>query len=70
MWRVIKDDDNGLKRRYSVTQMFSDLGLPTFSTVIHKSDLIVVLTLIMISLSSMYFTFGNLFSVLYTIFVY
>ena len=28
----------GFERRYSVTQMFYDLGLPTFNTVIHNAQ--------------------------------
>jgi len=28
----------GFERRYSVTQMFCDLGLPTFNTVIHNAQ--------------------------------
>jgi len=28
----------GFERRYSVTQMFCDLGLPTFDTVIHNAQ--------------------------------
>ena len=27
----------GFERRYSVTQMFCDLGLPTFNTVVHNT---------------------------------
>ena len=28
----------GFERRYSVSQMFCDLGLPTFNTVIHNAQ--------------------------------
>ena len=28
----------GFERRYSVTEMFCDLGLPTFNTVIHNAQ--------------------------------
>jgi len=50
--------------------MFCDLGLPTFNTYItHESDLRVVLTLMIISLSCMHFTSGEcfLFRVLYVV---
>jgi len=51
----------GFKRRYSVTWMFCDLGLPTFNTVIHNTQ---------VRFDSMYFTFGFgnvFFSVLYVV---
>jgi len=43
----------GFERRYSVTQMFCDLGLPTFNNVVHNEHVrfdSIVLTLIIISL--------------------
>jgi len=54
----------GFERRYSVTQMFCDLSLPSFNTVIHNAQ---VRFDSITCLSSMYFTFGNLFSVLYVV---